>query len=91
MFSREPAVVFSALGEIVKAVIPVLIIGEAVHWTDKMTAAVMFLVSVAVTSLSTIFTRSQSISTTMADRQIEIAKASSIDRPTEEIVQEAAK
>jgi len=91
MFTREPAVVFNGLGEIAKAVIPVLILGDVVHWSDKMTAAIMFLVGVAVTSMSTMFTRSQSISTTIADRQIEIAKASSIDRPTQEIVQEAAK
>jgi hypothetical protein len=59
MFTREPAVVFSSLGEIAKAVIPVLILGDVVHWDVKMTAAVMFLVSVAVSALSTVFTRSQ--------------------------------
>lgn len=91
MFAKEPAVVFSALGEIVKAVIPVLVFGELVHWGDKLTAAIMFLVGILVASLSTMFTRSQSVSQVIADRQIEIAKASSVDRPTQDIIKEAAK
>lgn len=80
---------FNALGEIAKAVVPVLILGELVHWTDKMTAAVMFLIGVAVTSLSTVIVRNQSVSMQMADKQIEIAKASAVDRPTDQIIKEA--
>jgi len=72
-----------------KAVVPVLILSEVVHWSDKLTAAVMFLIGVAVTSLTTIFTRQLSVPTKVADRQIEIAKAASIDTPTQEIIQKA--
>lgn len=89
MLTREPAIFFGALGEIAKAVIPVLILGEFVHWSDKMTAAVMFLVSVSVASLSTMFTRQQSVAVAVADKQIEIAKAASIDTPTDQIIQRA--
>jgi hypothetical protein len=89
MFNREPAIVFNSLGEIAKAVIPVLILGEFVHWSDKMTAAVMFLVSVSVASLASIFTRQSSVSKVVADRQIEIAKAADVTTPTDQIIQQA--
>lgn len=91
MLNREPAVVFAGLGEIAKAIIPVLILGELVSWDDKTTAAVMFLVSVSVTSLSTMFTRQSSVAMVVADKQIEIAKESSVSRPTEEIIAQAKK
>jgi len=73
MFNKEPAVFFNSLGEIAKAVIPVLILGGFVHWGDKMVAAVMFLVGVAVTSLSTMFTRNNTVPTTTANQQIATA------------------
>lgn len=91
ILNREPAAVISALGEIAKAIIPVLIFAEAVHWSDKLVAAVMFLVGVGVTSLSIIFTRSQTVSTATANKQIEIAKASPVTRSTDDIIKEAAK
>lgn len=91
MLNKEPAVFFGGLGEIAKAVVPVLVFGGFVHWTDKMTAAIMLLVSVAVQSLSTMFTRQQSVASVIADRQIEIAKASPVTRATEDIIKEAAK
>lgn len=91
MLNREPAIVFSALGEIAKAIIPVLILGEIVNWSDKMTAAIMLLVSVSVTSLTAIFTRQQSVPVAVADKQIEIAKASDVTRPTEDIIAQAKK
>lgn len=87
--TKEPAILFSALGEIAKAVIPVLILGEFVHWSDKMTVAVMFLVGVAVASLTAIFTRQSSVAKVVAEKQIEVAKASSVSRSNESIIQEA--
>lgn len=91
MLNKEPAIFFGALGEIAKAVIPVLILGEFVHWSDKLTAAVMFFVGIMVASLSTMFTRQQSVPVTVADKQMEIAKASPVNRPTEQIIAQAKK
>lgn len=87
--TREPAILFNGLGEIVKAIIPVLVIGGFVAWDDKMVAAIMFLVSVSVTSLTAMFTRQSSVPKVVADKQIEVAKASPVDRPNESIIQEA--
>jgi len=59
MFGREPAVVLGALAEIVKAVIPMLIIFGILKWTAEQTAQVMLVVGVVVGSLSIVLTRSQ--------------------------------
>lgn len=89
MFNKEPAILFGGLGEIAKAVIPVLVIGGFVAWDEKMVAAIMFLVGVSVTSLTAISTRQSSVAKVVADKQIEIAKASSIDTPNADIIKEA--
>ncbi len=59
MFGKEPAVVLGALAEIVKAVIPMLIIFGILKWTAEQTAQVMLVVGVMVGSLSIVLTRSQ--------------------------------
>lgn len=91
MFGKEPAVILGALSEIVRAVIPTLIIFGIIHWTPEQVAQFVLLVGVVVGSLNVVLTRSQTVAAVTADKQIEIAKASPVNRPTEEIVKEAAK
>jgi len=78
MFGKEPAVILGALAEVVKAVIPALIIFGILRWTPEQVAAVMFVVGVLVTSLTVILTRTQTVSNGTADAQIVAAK----DLPT---------
>ncbi len=59
MFGKEPTVVLGALAEIVKAVIPMLIIFGILKWTPEQLAQVMLVVGVMVGSLSVVLTRSQ--------------------------------
>lgn len=77
----------NGLGEIVKAVIPVLILAEVVHWTDKLTAAVMFFIGVVVTSLTAMFIRAQTVTHETANRQIAIA----VEQPSGTSVQDVIK
>ena len=70
---KEPAVVFNSLGELFKAVVPVLILFGFVHWSDKQVAGVMFLAGVAITFLTTLFTRTQTVSIPTANEQIRTA------------------
>ena len=89
MVTQEPAVVFGVLGKIAEAVIPVLILGGFVHWDDKMVAAVMFLISVVVTGLGVIFVRSQTVTTTQADKQIRVALNEPATTSVAEVVEKA--
>jgi hypothetical protein len=57
VFSKEPAVILGALAEVVKAIIPALIIFGILKWTADQVAAVMFVVGVAVSSFTVILTR----------------------------------
>lgn len=73
MFGKEPAVVLGALAEVVKAVIPALILFGLLTWTPEQVAGVMFVVGVAVSSLTVILTRSQVVPTETVNSQIETA------------------
>lgn len=64
MFGKEPAVVFNALGELVRAVIPMLILFGLIQWTPDQVAQVFLVVGVLVTVLTTLLTRSQTTATT---------------------------
>lgn len=59
MFGKEPAVILGALSEVVRAIIPTLIIFGIINWTDIQTAQVMLLVGVVVGFLNVTLTRSQ--------------------------------
>jgi hypothetical protein len=89
MFGKEPAVVLGALSEVVRAVIPTLIIFGLITWTGEQVAQVMLLVGVLVGFFNVLLTRTQVVPVTVADKQIEVAKASSVDRTNESIIQEA--
>jgi len=73
MFGKEPAVVLGALSEMIKAIIPMLIIFGILHWSSDQVAAVMLVVGVSVGSLTVILTRSQTTSTPQVDALIKTA------------------
>lgn len=89
MFGKEPTVIIGALAEIARAIVPLLIIFGYINWTDNQVAQVMLMIGVVVGVGEKLFTRSQVTPTIVADRQMEIAKASNVDRPTSQIVKEA--
>ena len=73
MFGKEPAVVLGALSEVIKAVIPMLIIFGLIHWSAEQVAAVMLVVGVGVGFFNVILTRSQTTSTPQVDALIKTA------------------
>lgn len=73
MLNKEPAVILGSLSEVVRAIIPTLIIFGFIQWTGDQVAQVMLLVSVVVGFLNTALTRSQVVSTETANAQIETA------------------
>jgi uncharacterized membrane protein len=84
MFGREPARILAALGAALALAVGfgLKISGEQINLIMVFSAAVIALgIGEA--------TRSQVVSMAVADKQIEVAKASSVDRPTEEIIKEA--
>lgn len=79
MFSKEPAVVLGALAEVVKAIIPTLIIFQIIHWTDVQTAQMMLLVGVVVGALNIVMTRAQTYSADSAKTALNMPQGASID------------
>ncbi len=89
--NSEPTVYIGGVAEIIRAIIPMLLVFGVIHWTDVQTGAVVLVVGVCVGVAEKWFTRSQTVSTTVADKQIEVAKASDIMRSNESIIAQAAK
>lgn len=86
MFKREPARILAVLGAGLALAIGfgLKISGEQVNLIMVFTAALTALV-VGET------TRSQVVPVIVADKQIEIAKTSAVDRPTQQIIDQAKK
>lgn len=72
MFGREPAVLIGGIAEIVRAIIPMMIIFGFLQWTDNQTAQVMLVIGVAVAVGEKMFTRSQVVPTETANAQIAV-------------------
>lgn len=73
MFGKEPAVILGALAEVIKAVIPMLIIFNFIQWTGEQVAQVMLVVGVAIGFFNILLTRSQVVPTEKANAQILVA------------------
>lgn len=73
MINKEPTIIIGGIAEIVRAVIPMLLIFGIVHWTDPQTGAVIFFVGVLIGFAEKLFTRSQTVSTQTANSQITTA------------------
>jgi len=83
---KEPAIFFNGIGQIFSAIIPVLIMFELIHWSDKQIAGIMFLVGVTIRVATTIFTRSNSVSLETANSQIKTAIQMPAQRATDAAV-----
>lgn len=59
MFGKEPTVVLGAVSEVIRQIIPMLIIFGILHWTGEQVAQVMAVVSAIIAALTIILTRSQ--------------------------------
>lgn len=91
MLSKEPAVILSGLGELFKAVIPVLILFEFVNWTDKQIAGLMFLSGVAISVFTTWFTRQSVVPTDKANAQIRTAIKAPSDMTVAQVIAKTEK
>lgn len=88
MFGREPAVIIGGIAEIIRAVIPMMIIFGFLQWTDKETAQVMLVIGVAVAVGEKWFTRSQVVPTETANAQIQRAIAGPSTATVSEVVKQ---
>lgn len=84
MLNKEPTVIIGGLAEIVRAIIPMLLIFGVVHWTDAQTGAIVFFVGVLVSFAEKLFIRSQTVATEVANSQI----ATAITMPSNSSVKE---
>lgn len=73
MFGREPTVILGAISEVVRAVIPTLIIFGVIHWTGDQVAQFVLLVGVVIGALNVTLTRSQTTSTPAVNDLIKTA------------------
>ena len=74
-FGKEPTVILNGLAEILRQVIPMLILFGILQWSDQQIAAVFMVVSAVVAFLSTAWARSQVVPTEVANSQINTAIA----------------
>jgi hypothetical protein len=84
MFKRNPARI---LGVIAAAL--ALAVGFGLKISGEQVDLIMILAAAVIPLMAGEATRSQVVSIAVADKQIEIAKASDISRPTEQIIKEA--
>lgn len=71
--NKEPTVIIGGFAEIVRAIVPMLLIFGVVHWTDAQTGTVIFLVGVLVSVAEKWFVRQQVVPVGVRDSQIEKA------------------
>jgi len=87
----EPAAVFGGLAEVLRQVLPMLILFGVVAWSKEQLVGVMAFVSVFLTFLTILFTRSQTIPTAKADSQIRTAVSMPTGTTVKEVVAEEHK
>lgn len=69
----EPAAVFGGLAEVFRNILPMLILFGVINWSKEQLVGVMSFVSVFLTFLTILFTRSQTVPKFTADAQITTA------------------
>lgn len=84
MFQKEPAVILGALSEVVRAVIPTLIIFGYIQWTGEQVAQFMLLAGVMIGFFNVLLTRSQVVPTEKVNQQIQVG----IDSPSHTTVEQ---
>jgi hypothetical protein len=85
MFGKEPAAVFSGLGEIIRAIVPCLILFGFIEWTPDQIAGVFLVVSVTLGFLTTMLTRAQTTAIATTNSLIETAVKMPADSTVAEV------
>lgn len=86
MLGKEPAVIIGGIAEIIRAVIPMMIIFGFLQWTDNQTAQVMLVIGVAVAVGEKLFTRSQVVPTEKANAQIQTGIDSPVNTTVAQVI-----
>lgn len=89
--SKEPTVIIGGVAEIVRAIIPMLLIFGVVAWTDPQTGAVVFLVNVLVSVAEKMFIRSQVVPIDTRDAQVKKAVSMPEDTTVAQVIKAEAK
>jgi len=76
LLKTEPVFVFGGLATLVGLIIPMLQLFDLIHWSDKQVGGVMAVVIFVTNFLAAGFARSQVVTNTVANRQIEVGVAS---------------
>lgn len=84
--TKEPTVLIGGLAEIVRAIIPMLLIFSVVHWTDAQTGSIIFFVGVIVAFAEKLFVRSQVVPAEVANSQIATAVRMPTDSTVEQVI-----
>ena len=88
---QEPTIVINALSEMLRQLLPLLVILGVFRLTPDKLSALSIAIGLVLGFFTTLFTRSQTVSLNTANRQIEIAKAADVTTPTDQIIAQAAK
>lgn len=86
MFNREPARILALL-----AAGLALAVGFGLSISGQQVNLIMVFAAALIPVIAGEATRSQVVPVVVADKQMEIAKASAVDRPTEQIIAQAKK
>lgn len=89
MLHKEPTIYIGGIGEIIRAIIPLLIIFGFIQWTDQQIAAVILAMSVTLGFLGTLFTRSVVTPTEVSDTLIRTAVQMPITTTVDEVKEQA--
>jgi len=88
---QEPTIVINALSEMLRQLLPLLVILGVFQLTPDKLSALSIAIGLVLGFFTTLFTRSQTVAIAVADRQIEIAKAADVNTPNATIIAAAAK
>lgn len=69
--NKEPAVIANGIAELIRLIIPALILFGIVHWSGEQVAGLMAVVGFAATFIATLFTRTNTVSVPTANEQIQ--------------------
>lgn len=86
MFGKEPTAVINGISELVRQVIPMLIIFGLIRWTDLQVAAAFAVLSAFLALVQTLLTRSQVVPVETVNAQIKQAVKMSEDTTVKEVV-----
>jgi hypothetical protein len=84
LLNREPARILAVVGAALAVAV-----GFGLRVSGEQINLIMVFIAAAITLLTGEATRSQVVPKAVADKQIEIAKASDVTRPTHEIIKQA--